>query len=119
MKTTFLLFFMAITLVGVTAQTGLNVQSSYNPVVMEINGKPIFKSEFLQIYLKNNPSPKFDKNSIDEYVELYKKFKLKVTEAEYLKYDTISRLKKELEGYRKTLSTPYLVDKSENQKLVD
>lgn len=119
MKTTFLLFFMAITLVGVTAQTGLNVQSSDNPVVMEINGKPIFKSEFLQIYLKNNPSPKFDKNSIDEYVELYKKFKLKVTEAEYLKYDTISRLKKELEGYRKTLSTPYLVDKSENQKLVE
>lgn len=113
MKTTFLLIFMSI------ACFGINAQSNDNPIVMEINGKPVYKSEFLQIYLKNNPSPKFDKKSIDEYVELYKKFKLKVTEAERLKYDTISRLKKELEGYRKTLSTPYLVDKSENQKLVE
>jgi len=90
-----------------------------NEVALEINGKPIYKQEFLQIYLKNNNNPKFDKASIDEYLELYKKFKLKVTEAENLKYDTLTKLKKELEGYRKTLSNSYLIDKEENDKLVE
>jgi len=90
-----------------------------NEIALEINGKPIYKQEFLQIYLKNNNKPKFDKASIDEYLELYKRFKLKVTEAENLKYDTIIKLKKELEGYRKTLSNSYLIDKEENNKLVE
>lgn len=89
-----------------------------DPVVMEINGKSVTKSEFLQIYLKNNPAPKYDKQAIDEYVELFKKFKLKVSEAEALGYDTIPKLKKELEGYRKTLATPYLVDNETNDELV-
>ncbi len=90
-----------------------------NEVVLEVKGKPVYKQEFLQIYLKNNNNPKYDKQSIDEYLELYKKFKLKVAEAEYLKYDTLSKLKKELEGYRKTLSNSYLIDKEQNNKLVE
>jgi peptidyl-prolyl cis-trans isomerase SurA len=93
--------------------------SQNQEIAMEINGKPILKKEFLQIYLKNNNNPKFDKQSIDEYLELYKKFKLKVFEAEELKYDTISRLKKELEGYRKTLSNSYLIDKEKNNFLIE
>lgn len=89
-----------------------------NPVVMEIDGKPITKSEFLQIYLKNNNDPKYDKASLDEYMELFRKFKLKVAEAESLGYDTIPKLKSELQGYRKTLSAPYLVDHETNDALV-
>ena len=87
--------------------------------VIEVNNKKITKEEFLQIYLKNNQNPKFDKASIDEYLELYKKFKLKVLEAESLGYDTIPKLKKELQGYRKSLSAPYLIDKQENLKVVE
>ena len=94
----------------------LQAQEDY---VIEVNNKKISKSEFLQIYLKNNQNPKFDKKSIDEYLELYKKFKLKVCEAEALGYDTLPKLKKELQGYRKTLATPYLIDKQENQKVVE
>mgnify|MGYP000385536976 CR=1 FL=1 len=51
----------------------------------------------IQIYLKNNNAPKYDQQSLDEYMELFKKFKLKVTEAEALGYDTLPKLKKELE----------------------
>jgi peptidyl-prolyl cis-trans isomerase SurA len=97
----------------------LNLSAQNEPAVMEIDGKPVTKSEFLQIYLKNNNDPKFDKVSMDEYMELFKKFKLKVAEAESLGYDTIPKLKKELEGYRKTLATPYLVDNETNNKLVE
>jgi peptidyl-prolyl cis-trans isomerase SurA len=89
-----------------------------NPIVLEINNKPITKSEFLKVYLKNNPNPKFDKAAIDEYLNLYKKFKFKVLEAQHLGYDTLSNLRTELAGYRKTLSLPYLTDKIENEKLI-
>jgi peptidyl-prolyl cis-trans isomerase SurA len=90
-----------------------------DPVVMEVNGKPVTKSEFLQIYLKNNNNPKYDQASMDEYIEMFKKFKLKVAEAEALGYDTIPKLKKELEGYRKQLANPYLIDSAENKSLVE
>ena len=87
-------------------------------VVMDINGEKVTKSEFLQIYLKNNNDPKYDKTSLDDYSELFKKFKLKVAEAEALGYDTIPKLKKELEGYRKQLANPYLIDSASNNSLV-
>jgi len=48
-----------------------------DPVILKVNGEKITKSEFLQIYLKNNPNPKYDQASMDEYMDLFKKFKLK------------------------------------------
>jgi len=101
---------------GIIIAMGAHAQQ--DPVLMEIDGKPVTKSEFLQIYLKNNPDPKYDKASLDEYMELFKKFKLKVAEAEELGYDTIPKLKKELDGYRKQLALPYLVDAAKNDELV-
>jgi peptidyl-prolyl cis-trans isomerase SurA len=88
------------------------------PVVMTINNKPVTKSEFLQIYTKNNPNPSFDKDSLDRYMELFEVFKLKVAEAEALGYDTLPRLQKELEGYKKQLALPYLIDSVQNQAMV-
>jgi len=90
-----------------------------DPVVMDVNGKAVTKPEFLQIYLKNNNDPKYDKQTLDDYVEMFKKFKLKVAEAEALGYDTIPKLKKELEGYKRQLATPYLIDSVENRYLVE
>ena len=94
------------------------VAQKKDPAVLVIDGKKVTKSEFLQIYLKNNNDPKYDKASLDESMELFKKFKLKVAEAEALGYDTIPKLKKELDGYRKQLAQPYLVDSSQNSALV-
>lgn len=96
----------------------IGVFAQQDPVIMTIDGKPVTKSEFLQIYLKNNPDPKFDKASLDEYVELFKKFKLKVIEAEALGYDTIPKLARELNGYKKQLAMPYLQDSTKNEELV-
>ena len=67
-----------------------------DPIIMEVNGDGVTKSEFLQIYLKNNNDPKYDKASIDEYMDLFTKFKLKVEEAEAQGYDTVP--KKNLKG---------------------
>ncbi|HLU86590.1 MAG TPA: peptidylprolyl isomerase, partial [Taishania sp.] len=59
------------------------------------------------------------KQTLDEYIELFKKFQLKVAEAEALGYDTIPKLKRELEGYQKQLAQPYLTDNEMNKVLVD
>jgi peptidyl-prolyl cis-trans isomerase SurA len=105
-------------LVGVCTLLFQSLQAQKDPVLMTVGNKEITKSEFLQIYLKNNPNPKYDKATLDEYMELFKKFKLKVAEAERLQYDTLPKLKKELEGYRKQLSTPYLIDSAKNKEMV-
>ena len=89
-----------------------------DPVILTINNEEIHQSDFLSVYLKNNNDPKFDKESLDNYVELYKRFKLKVAEAEALGYDKNPELIKELDGYRKTLARPYLVDSAKNEALI-
>ena len=40
--------------------------SQEDPVVLTINDQEVTKSEFLQVYLKNNDDPKFDKESLDK-----------------------------------------------------
>lgn len=89
-----------------------------DPVILKVNGEKVTKSEFLQIYLKNNPNPKYDVASMDEYMELFTKFKLKVIEAEALGYDTIPKLKREYDGYKRQLAIPYLIDSAQNDNLV-
>lgn len=105
-------------LITVLSCLSFAAKAQKDPVVMSIDGKPVTQTEFLQIYTKNNPNPSFDKDSLDRYMELFQVFKLKVAEAEALGYDTIPRLKKELEGYKKQLALPYLIDSVQNQNMV-
>lgn len=96
----------------------LSLKSQKDPVLMTVDGNDVHQSEFIAIYTKNNPNPKYDKASLDEYMDLFIKYKLKVTEAENLKMDTISKFQRELAGYREQLSEPYLTDKEVNEQLV-
>ncbi|GAB1416453.1 peptidylprolyl isomerase [Paludibacter sp.] len=77
---------------------------------MEINNKPVLKSEFEYIYNKNNSNNALDKKSLDEYVDLFVNFKLKVEEAKTHGIDTTKAFKDELNGYRDQLIKPYLTD---------
>jgi peptidyl-prolyl cis-trans isomerase SurA len=111
-------YLLLITAFFAFAVSGIS-QKGDNEVVMTVNGEKVTKSEFLQVYLKNNDNPKYDKESLDEYMELYKKFKLKVAEAEALGYDTIPSLKRELQGYKEQLAHPYLIDSSKTRELLE
>ncbi|MCP9612174.1 peptidylprolyl isomerase [Coprobacter tertius] len=97
--------------VSMTAQNADN-----DPEIMKVNGKSIKKSEFEYIYNKNNQQ-QIDHKSLDEYVVLFKNYKLKVAEAEAHKIDTTRAFQTELAGYRKQLAKPYLVDTSVDDKL--
>ncbi len=87
-------------------------------VLLNVGGKEVTKSEFESIYHKNNTKATGDRKSIEEYLELFINFKLKVREAEAQGLDTTAAFKNELEGYRKQLAQPYLVDNEVNEKLL-
>ena len=72
----------------------------------------IYPSEFLNIYNNNRTSSDrlINSDEIDEYLNLFINFKLKVIEAESLGMDTLFSFKKELAGYRNQLSKSYLND---------
>jgi len=73
----------------------------------------------MNVYKKNNvDSEVIDKKSLEEYLELYINFKLKVKEAEAEGLDTVSAFIKELNGYRKQLAQPYLIDEDVNSHLM-
>lgn len=85
---------------------------------MTVNGKDIKKSEFDYIYSKNNNEEMIDKKSLEEYVELFKNFKLKVVEAETQGLDTTSAFKSELTEYRTQLAKPYLSNLTVDENLI-
>ncbi len=100
---------------------GLLTQSLWaqTDTLLTIDNKPVSSGEFLRIYQKNNSSESvIDKKSMDEYLDLFINFKLKVTEAEHRGMDTSSKFTKELKGYQSQLEKPYFTDKNVDEKLI-
>jgi len=90
------------------------------PVLLNVGEESVTVDEFWKVYSKNNVTAKaIDPKTVDEYLELFINFKLKVKEAETLGYDTISSLQKELAGYRRQLAQPYLTDQKVTDQLVE
>ena len=101
-----LLFFAALALnVSAFAQ-------QQDPVLMRINNKDVTRSEFEYIYNKNNSNNELDKKTLDEYVDLFVNFKLKVAAAEEAGLDTTKAFNNEFNGYRQQLAKSYLTDAS-------
>lgn len=88
-------------------------QSATDPVIMNIAGKPVLRSEFEYSYNKNNSEGVIDKKSIDEYVPLFVDYKLKVQAALDAHLDTLSAMKKEFLTYRDQQIRPSFVNDSD------
>lgn len=84
--------------------------------IVTIDQKPISIEEFEYYYNKNNTNDLQQKMPIEEYMQLFVNFKLKVHQAYMLQMDTAQTFKQELEGYRNQLIKPYLTD---NEKIDD
>ena len=87
-------------------------------VLMTIAGKPIMVSEFMYIYEKNNQESSVEKKTMQEYLDLFVNFKLKVAEAEAQGVDTTAAFKKELAGYRAQATPKYMKDNAAIDSLV-
>lgn len=88
-------------------------------VLLTINDQDITKDEFVRIYEKNKTNLSTGEvTSIDDYLDLFINFKLKVLEAEKAGYDTSSAFIREFDGYKKQLARPYLLDKQTNEQVI-
>lgn len=81
-----------------------------NATVLSVDGEPTSLEEFENIFRKNNRDSAISQQSLDEYMELFINFKLKVKEAREAGLDTVKKFKTELDGYRNQLARPYLTD---------
>ncbi len=85
--------------------------------ILSINDDNISLEEFKNVFYKNN-NTEITKEYLDEYIDLFINFKLKVKEAESLQMDTIPAFISELDGYRKQLIKPYLKNQEFDDKLI-
>ncbi len=118
MRVSFYLFILGFTMIfcaPLSAQTPTS-----ETVLFKVAGKPVEVGEFDYIYKKTNAAQaNYSRESLEEYLDLYVKFKLKVQQAREMKLDTITALARELEDYRRQLADAYLVDKEVTDKLVE
>lgn len=93
--------------------------SGQNNTILKIDDQIVNKAEFEQIYWKNKKEKNATKEDLDEYIQLFINFKLKVIAAEELGLDTTKKFINELSGYRVQLEKPYLIDTSINEDLIN
>ncbi|MCQ2343118.1 MAG: peptidylprolyl isomerase [Paludibacteraceae bacterium] len=84
--------------------------NAQDEVLLTIDGKPVMASEFMYIYQKNSQEPGIEQRTIDEYLDMFINFKLKVTEAEAAGIDTTQEFARELKGYRAQAIPKYMQD---------
>lgn len=98
----------------------LFAQGYKSKTLIKLGDNNISAGEFMSVYEKNNVNGDvIDKKNVDEYLDMYINFKLKVIEAESLKMDTNAKFVKELNGYRKQLAKPYFSNEEGTEALVE
>ena len=113
------LFFKAslTILLGVISLSSFSQNS--DPVLLQVAGEKVTKNEFVKVFEKNNTQTGVESNkALEEYLDLFINFRLKVTEAKALGMDTVKSFRDELAGYRKQLAQPYLADKDANDDMI-
>ena len=112
---------LSVSLLSVAAQT------KTDPVVFEIGGKKIYKSQFMRDFLKSIGKDSVSaptactyekRKALEDYVELYVNFQAKLADAYAMGIDTLQALKDELSVYRNELAAPYLIDSASMQNLL-
>jgi len=110
--------FTALTLIFCLSGLFLFSQNA-DPVLLQIAGEKVTKNEFFKVFEKNsNKNEKPDNKALEEYLDLYINFRLKVAEAKTLGMDTVKSFRDELSGYRRQLAQPYLTDAKTMDKLI-
>jgi peptidyl-prolyl cis-trans isomerase SurA len=91
-----------------------------DPDLFFMGGMPVKLSEFKYVYNKNNNNAPdaYSQKSLDDYLNLYINFRLKVKEAVDMGMDTVESINKELNTYRQQLAKSYLYDREVNEQLM-
>lgn len=105
-------------IVGILVLTsGLSLYAK-DPIIMNINGEDIHRSDFEYLYHKNSQQ-QLEPQSLSEYIDLFKIYRLKVADAKAEGIDTTAAFRKEMAQYRRELAMPYITDSVFINKLID
>lgn len=96
-------------LLAVVPCSALLAQSEADPIVVTVGGVPVPRSEFEYSYNKNNTDGVIDKKTVEEYVDLFVNYKLKVLAALKARIDTTQAFKTEFAQYRDQQVRPTFV----------
>lgn len=97
-----------IAAIAITAATALSGMAK-KEVVMTVNGEDVSRSEFEYLYHKNQQQ-QVDPQTLEEYAEMFKIYKLKVADAHAKGIDTLASFRKEMDQYKADLAKPYMTD---------
>lgn len=121
MKKIFVVLFFSALMMGAMAQ------NANDPVVFEIGGKSIHKSQFMKEFLQSigkDPTAAptactYEKRkALEDYAQLYVNFQAKLADAYAMGLDTTKSLNAELASYRQELAAPFLIDSATMQSLL-
>lgn len=98
----------------------ISVTSAWTQTLFTYGSNEVDKKDFVRIYEKNsiNKSPDYSEKALQEYLDLYSLFRMKVKEAELQKVDTMMSIQSELDNFRKQLAKNYFTDEKVNEQLV-
>ena len=96
------------------ASAGIHAQNpDQDPVLFTIGEEDVRVSEFKYVYEKSNGADAdYGEESVREFLDLYKQFKLKVEDARAQNLEKNPDLQAELEMYREQLANKYMSDHS-------
>lgn len=83
-----------------------------------INDDPVYSNEFIYAYNKSAKNNSLKEN-VEDYLDLYVNFKLKVAAAKKEGLDTLPAYKEELAGYLNDIKKPYLTSEKVNEALLE
>jgi peptidyl-prolyl cis-trans isomerase SurA len=86
-------------------------------ILMNVDGRGVTAGEFTRMYLKSTDAGK-NPGDIDDYLQQFIVFKLKVADAIHEGIDTTKAFRNELNGYRNQLAQNYLTDNQVKEKLL-
>lgn len=109
---------MAVAAVSVGSMMAKNNAKSSSPTVMKVNGKEITLDEFNYLYNKNN-SQQATPTPIEDYVDMFAVYKMKVADAEAAGIDTTAQFRMEFDRYREELAKPYLTRQEVEDSLIN
>ncbi|WP_336065755.1 peptidylprolyl isomerase [Mesoflavibacter sp. CH_XMU1404-2] len=96
-----------------------SVNAQEKQVLFSVEDTPVYASEFERVYKKNLELVKDEsQKDIDNYLDLFIKYKLKVAEAKALGLDQKPAYLREFEGYKKQLSANFLSNNEVTENLV-
>ena len=102
-------------LVSVVMIATMEAKEKNDPIVMTVAGKDIPLSEFIYIAKKDNSVDLKNKKSLNNYIELFKTYKLKVADAESINVHKLPKFERDFRAYQRQLQESFLSDKSEEE----